>query len=72
MSMIRSLGLLGPWLTSRCNVRSERAAAAVEYAVLLVFIAVVIILGAVALGSRAESTFDCTSTSMADKGATKC
>ena len=72
MSMIRALRLLGPWITSRCNVRSERAAAAVEYAVLLVFIAVVVILGAVALGDRAGSTFDCTATSIGDKGATKC
>ncbi|MFA5891314.1 MAG: Flp family type IVb pilin [Actinomycetota bacterium] len=72
MLTIRSLRMLGPWVVGRCNLRSERAAAAVEYAIMLVFIAVVIILGVVALGNRAESTFDCTATSIGDKGATKC
>lgn len=51
---------------------NEEGATAVEYAIMVALIAAVIIIAVVALGTNASSTFNCTSDSIADQGATDC
>lgn len=72
MGVIASLRRAGALLARRVSMRSERAAAAVEYAIFVLLIAVVILLGVTALGNQTSSSMDCTSTAVADRGATQC
>jgi pilus assembly protein Flp/PilA len=46
------------YLSARLNVKSERGAALVEYALLLALIAVVCIVALTTLGGKASSKFD--------------
>jgi pilus assembly protein Flp/PilA len=60
------------WLSFRLNLKSDRGATAVEYAVMVALIAAVIILAVVFLGRTASSTFSCTGTQVSTQGATTC
>ena len=46
------------YLTARLNIKNERGAALVEYALLLALIAVVCIVALTTLGGKANSKFD--------------
>jgi len=49
--------LLGRWVSARLDVRNERGATAVEYAVMVALIAAVIVIAVVILGRASSSTF---------------
>ena len=68
MSITGLLGM-GVWLAARLNVRSERGASAVEYAVMIAMIAAVIIIAVIFLGQRTSGTFSCTAGALRDKTA---
>jgi pilus assembly protein Flp/PilA len=55
---------MGSWLAARLDVRPDRGASAVEYAIMVAMIAAVIILAVVFLGQKTSSTFSCTATIM--------
>ena len=57
-------------LSSR--LRLERGASAVEYGIMIVLIAAVVIVAVSVLGDRTSSSFDCTHRTIADRGATQC
>jgi len=52
------------YLQARLNLKSERGAAMVEYALLLALIAVVCILAIKGIGTKAKDTFDNVGSSM--------
>lgn len=52
--------LTGRWVAARINVTSERGASAVEYGILAMLIATVIIVAVVVLGENTSANFDCT------------
>lgn len=60
------------WIAARLNVRSERAATAVEYGIMLFLIAAVVIGAVYVLGDRTNTNFVCTQQAIATKGATPC
>lgn len=45
------------WLVARANIKSERGATAVEYAIMVALIAAVIVIAVILLGRAASSTF---------------
>jgi len=53
------LKITAAWLAARLNIKSERGATAVEYAVMVALIAGVIIVAVVFLGQRASQSFSC-------------
>jgi pilus assembly protein Flp/PilA len=67
MRFLRTARFAGTWFATRLNVKSDRGATAVEYAVMVALIAAVIILAVIFLGRTASETFshtaDCVSTS---------
>ena len=60
MRFVQVARLASAWLLARANIKSERGATAVEYAVMVALIAAVIILAVIFLGRTASSTFSCT------------
>jgi pilus assembly protein Flp/PilA len=58
---------MGTWLAARIDVRSDRGASAVEYAIMVAMIAAVIILAVVFLGQKTSDTFSCTASSLQSK-----
>lgn len=58
---------MGTWLAARMDVRSDRGASAVEYAIMVAMIAAVIILAVVFLGQKTSDTFSCTASSLQSK-----
>ena len=52
------------YIQARLNIKSERGAALVEYALLLALIAVVCIVAIGAIGSKADTKFDSISDSL--------
>jgi len=52
------------YIQARLNIKSERGAAMVEYALLLALIAVVCILAVKGIGTKAKTTFDNVGSSM--------
>ena len=60
MRLMQIARLASAWLVARANIKSERGATAVEYAVMVALIAAVIILAVIFLGRTASSTFSCT------------
>jgi pilus assembly protein Flp/PilA len=72
MRLFQMARLLPTWLTARLNIKSDRGATAVEYAVMVALIAAVIILAVIFLGRTASSTFSCTGTQVSSKGVTTC
>ena len=57
MRLLQRSRLASAWLVSRLNMKSERGATAVEYAVMVALIAAVIIAAVVFLGREASQTF---------------
>lgn len=72
MQIYRSAKVLGPWLVSRLRIANERGASAVEYGIMIVLIAAVVIIAVAALGNGTSASFDCTRQRIADRGATTC
>lgn len=64
--------LLGQWVVARANIRSERGATAVEYAVMVALIAAVIVLAVIFLGRAASSTFSRTGSCISGRTTTAC
>lgn len=58
--------------TMRASLTSADGATAVEYALMLVFIAVVIITAVVILGNQTSATFDCAADELAAGGSAGC
>ncbi len=69
MSVVGLIQGMGTWLAARLDVRSDRGASAVEYAIMIAMIAAVIILAVVFLGQKTSSTFSCTASSLEIKSA---
>jgi Flp pilus assembly pilin Flp len=55
------------WAVARFGVSSERGASAVEYAIMVTLIAVVILLSVVFLGQRTSGSFSCTGAAVSVK-----
>ena len=72
MRLFQMARLASTWLVARANLKSERGATAVEYAVMVALIAAVIILAVVFLGREASETFSCTGESVASEGTSNC
>jgi Flp pilus assembly pilin Flp len=53
---------IASWLVARMDIRSERGATAVEYAIFVGMIAAVMILAVVFLGNETRKNFRCPST----------
>jgi len=67
MMFLQSARFAASWLATRLNVKSDRGATAVEYAVMVALIAAVIILAVIFLGRTASSTFSCTANAVSTK-----
>ena len=52
------------WATARARITSERGATAVEYGIMVMLIAAVIIVSVVFLGNETSGTFSCTADSL--------
>ena len=52
------------WIGARLDVRSERAASAVEYGIMVMLIAAVIVVAVFFLGNQTSRTFSCTAGSL--------
>ena len=63
---------MGGWVVARLNVKSDRGASAVEYAIMIAMIAAVIIVAAVFLGQKTSGTFSCTADAISSKSAPAC
>lgn len=70
LGLMRIARVTAAWLSARLNVRSERGATAVEYAVMVALIAGVIIVAVVFLGQRASQSFSCVGTAVSAKTGT--
>jgi pilus assembly protein Flp/PilA len=70
MRLFQMARLASTWLVARANLKSERGATAVEYAVMVALIAAVIILAVVFLGREASETFSDTGTCLDTTGGT--
>jgi len=55
------------YLLARLDVRSEAGASAVEYGIMVMLIAAVIILAVVFLGERTSTSFSCTASAVSTK-----
>ena len=60
MLFLETARFAAAWLSGRLNMKSDRGATAVEYAVMVALIAAVIILAVIFLGRTASSSFSCT------------
>ena len=60
---------MGVWLAARLDIRSDRGASAVEYAIMIAMIAAVIIIAVIFLGQRTSGTFSCTANGLQNKTA---
>ena len=60
----RSIELVRVWLLAKVDVRSERGASLVEYALLLALIALVCIAAVTALGGHLNDSYDESKTSI--------
>jgi pilus assembly protein Flp/PilA len=67
MMLVGLVEAMGSWLAARLNVRNDRGASAVEYAIMVAMIAAVIILAVVFLGQKTSDTFSCTASSLQTK-----
>lgn len=67
MSLLRIARVTSAWLAARLNLKSERGATAVEYAVMVALIAGVIIVAVVFLGQRTSQSFSCVGTAVSAK-----
>jgi pilus assembly protein Flp/PilA len=67
MQEIRLFRDLTRFICARVNVRSDRGATAVEYGLMVMLIAAVILLAVVFLGQRTSSTFSCTAKEVSTK-----
>jgi pilus assembly protein Flp/PilA len=70
MRFLQTARFASTWLVARLNLKSDRGATAVEYAVMVALIAAVIILAVIFLGRTASSTFSCTANTVSTKGGT--
>jgi len=70
MKFLQTARMGAAWLAVRLNVKSDRGATAVEYAVMVALIAAVIILAVIFLGRTASSTFSCTAQTVSTQGGT--
>lgn len=59
--------IAGAWITARLDVRSERGASAVEYGIMVMLIAAVVLLAVVFLGQRTSSSFSCSGSQVSTK-----
>lgn len=59
MSLYRSARVATVWLVARLDLRSERGASAVEYGLLAMLIAAVVVTAAFLLGQETGGAFDC-------------
>ena len=57
MWLFRSARAASLWLVARANIRSERGATAVEYAIMVALIAAVIVIAVILLGRASSSTY---------------
>lgn len=57
MSLFRMARVNSSWLTARLDLRSQRGATAVEYAIMVALIAAVIVVAVILLGRASSSTF---------------
>lgn len=57
MSLWRQVRGLSSWLVARVDLRSQKGATAVEYAIMVALIAAVIVIAVVLLGRASSSTF---------------
>jgi pilus assembly protein Flp/PilA len=55
------------YAVARMNLRSERGATAVEYGLMVMLVATVIMLAVVFLGQRTSGTFSCTARAVSTK-----
>jgi Flp pilus assembly pilin Flp len=55
------------WAVARTRISSELGASAVEYAIMVTLIAVVILLSVVFLGQRTSGSFSCTGSAVSAK-----
>lgn len=58
------------WLRERIDFRSERAASAVEYGIMVAMIAAVVLIAVIFLGSETSRTFSCTANSLSSSANT--
>lgn len=72
LRMLSMAKLSASWLVARANIRSERGATAVEYAVMVALIAAVIVIAVIVLGRAASSTFSQTGTCISGRTTTDC
>lgn len=63
-SLRQSMRHLGIWAVARMDIRSERGASAVEYGIMVMLIAAVMIVAVVFLGRQTSGTFSCTAESI--------
>jgi len=64
--------LSASYLVARANIKSERGATAVEYAVMVALIAAVIVIAVIVLGRAASSTFSQTGQCIEGRTAADC
>lgn len=64
--------LSASWLVARANIKSERGATAVEYAIMVALIAAVIVIAVILLGRAASSTFSNTGECVQGRTAAEC
>lgn len=55
------------WIVARSRISGERGASAVEYGIMIMLIAAVIILSVVFLGQRSSGSFSCAGTQISTK-----
>ena len=70
MRFLQTARFASAWVATRLNIKSDRGATAVEYAVMVALIAAVIILAVIFLGRTASSTFSHTGTCVSTSGTT--
>lgn len=64
MRILNSIRQAAVWATARTRINSERGATAVEYGIMVMLIAAVIIVAVVFLGNETSNTFSCTGESL--------
>jgi len=73
MTRLFSLAKLSAsYLVARANIKSERGATAVEYAIMVALIAAVIVIAVILLGRAASSTFSNTGECVQGRTAAEC
>jgi len=60
------------WIAARLDVRSELGASAVEYGLMVMLIASVIIIAVFFLGAQTSKSFSCTAAGVKTTGAANC